>query len=265
MGNNKKEIDLDEIRGAAGKRIIELLAPKSPNQGDGLTNVEIYNKIYGNKDIDDASKKNKISALRRGEISKNMDELICIAHAMNVSLDWLVFGEGDPPPELQEKEESASDKKERPTQHEENKVDNNEEETIPTEDTVDGLLWALVNLSLCDYVRDFKIEAHGHDFFYHDVKISFSIYPDDDYQSDTVSYLIDALQRFSDSQSLSLPNNDDYNYYEKLAKSGEIVRRIPPNQWLNDRASELEWTFEEECMHCVDLTRKIGIVLPKNY
>lgn len=94
MGNNEKEIDIGKIQDSIGKRVRKLL---SPDRCEGLTNVDIYHKIYGNTGAGEPSKKNKISALRRGEVSFNMEELIRIAHAMDVSLDWLVFGKKEPP------------------------------------------------------------------------------------------------------------------------------------------------------------------------
>ncbi len=93
MGDNKKEIENKEIHDSFGERFKALL---SSFKRDDLTNVDIYNKIYGNKNIDDSSKKNKISNLRNGK-TVTLDDLIAISRAFDISLDRLVFGKEKTP------------------------------------------------------------------------------------------------------------------------------------------------------------------------
>ena len=62
------------------------------NAKKGLTNVEIYNQIYGDRDdIQDPSKANKIAALRRGD-GISLNDIIKIAAWKGLSLDWLILG-----------------------------------------------------------------------------------------------------------------------------------------------------------------------------
>lgn len=219
MSDNEREIDIDGIYDSAAKRVADLL---SSNRDDSQTNVDIYNKIYGNKKIDDASKKNKISALRRGKISKSMDELIRIAHAMDVSLDWLVFG----------KEEKSKSEK---STFEEPQTD---KESTPY--TVRSFFKTLMYLSLAEYISDYKIEARGRDFFYHDINISFSIEPlskiEGDHsvpwQCDTVTHLTRGLIELSKYGLLNLPNNNGKNYLAKVSACKGILSNIPYEQGL---------------------------------
>lgn len=80
---------LDRIK----KNIMHLFP--SPPKGDasekGPTNLEIYNQIYGDTVISEASKKNKISDLRSGK-GISLNDIIKIAAWKGLSLDWLILG-----------------------------------------------------------------------------------------------------------------------------------------------------------------------------
>ncbi len=266
MGDNEKEFDIGKIRGSIGERVKTLL---SPDRCEGLTNVDIYNKIYGNTGTGEPSKKNKISALRRGEVSTDMEELIRIAHAMDVSLDWLMLGKGDPPPELQGNltpKTTSSD------------------ETTPA-DTARGFLTSLMCLSLARYVHDFKIDYSCENYYHHKINISFKFEPfesaepyydcDDDcyypdyYQCDTVSYLTLGFRCLSNPKYhlLDLPNDDKAYFDVKTGKYNEILDFIPSDKELSD--------YKRKCTCCAGfgyipdnfLPLKKGSILyiPKSY
>ena len=81
MGNSNQQYK--EI----GNRINTLLS----SQDEGLTNIDIYNKIFGDDKKSDSAKKNKISDLRAGR-KISIDDLMLISSFFDVSLDWLVYG-----------------------------------------------------------------------------------------------------------------------------------------------------------------------------
>ncbi len=89
------------------KKNISNLLPSSPTDDGtekGPTNVELYNQIYGNRDITDSAKGNKISALRRGD-GISLNDIIKIAAWKGLSLDWFILGKEqttETPPTVQE-------------------------------------------------------------------------------------------------------------------------------------------------------------------
>lgn len=107
MGNNENEIDNKEIYDSIGARITRLL---SSFRDDGLTNLDIYHKIYGNREITEAAKKNKIADLCGGR-KINTNDLICISQTFGISLDWLVFGKEVSPAQEASEKETAENKK----------------------------------------------------------------------------------------------------------------------------------------------------------
>lgn len=82
-----------------GERINQLLSLKF---SDGVTNVDIYNALYGNDKKQDSSKKNTISDLRAGR-GINLNILMLISQKFGVSLDWLVYGKESSNKPLEEK------------------------------------------------------------------------------------------------------------------------------------------------------------------
>ena len=92
MGNSNQQYK--EI----GNRINTLLSP----QDEGLTNIDIYNKIFGDDKKSDSAKKNKISDLRAGR-KISIDDLMLISSFFDVSLDWLVYGKKNDSKPLEEK------------------------------------------------------------------------------------------------------------------------------------------------------------------
>ncbi len=205
---------------------------------EGLPAAKVYDQIYGDEYC--SNKEDKISKMKHGKTITPHD-VMKIQAWKNLSLDWLVLGKGDPPPELQEKGKNNSDEK------------------VPS-DTVCGFLISLMYLSLSRYVRDFRIKMTQRrdpdewECCYHDVEISFSLIPfrgeghyydyDDDshyyssdyYECDTALYLDHGLRRLSSSKYklLELPNDDPTMFDAKIKKYAEILDRIPPNQLLSD-------------------------------
>ena len=142
MGKSKKAEKDDSIDAGMRERAAKVM---SLTKGDGHTNLEIYNLMYGNRSIDDTPKENKVCALRRGEVTLN--DLVKIAKYTNVSLDWLVFG------------------KERTTQAQEN---------FPDKVTTTDFLNSVVALSRAPTVRDISIDVK-HPSAMNDFRPSFTL------------------------------------------------------------------------------------------
>lgn len=208
---------------------------------ENLTAKEVYQQIYGDDDI--SNKESKISQMKIGK-SITAYDVMKIQAWKNLSLDWLLLGKGNPPPELQETQERGSS------------------DEWAASNTVRGFLTSLMCLSLAKYTRNMKIETHGHDYFYHDIHISFSfvpfdISPDDDEddkyysldpdgdQCDTVSYLVQGLRALSSSKLrlLEMPTNDHGAHKLKIDKYDEILDSIPQNQTLDNYRCEHEKNF----------------------
>lgn len=127
MGMSKKAEKDESIDAGMRERAAKVM---SLTKGDGHSNLEIYNLMYGNRSIDDAPKENKVCALRRGEVT--LSDLVKIAKYANVSLDWLVFG------------------KERITQA---------QESSPDKVTTTDFLNSVVALSRAPTVKDISIDV----------------------------------------------------------------------------------------------------------
>ncbi len=248
MGDNEKEFDIGKIRGSIGERVKTLL---SPDRCEGLTNVDIYNKIYGNTGTGEPSKKNKISALRRGEVSTDMEELIRIAHAMDVSLDWLMLGKGDPPPELQGERETADD-------------------NLEPGNTVRGFLSSLMCLSLAQYVFDLNFKMKTTNYFQHEFNISFSIksMADDEsqdyWQCDTVSYLTEGLRNLAGYNLFCIHVDDDGLFKLKGNKYSEMLRSIPQQRYLLDYRGGIDRQTVEHFAYYGEY-QDDKFKIPKNY
>ena len=200
--------------------------------------------------------------------------LVTISCKTGASLDWLVFGKGNLPPELQKRQGKENKPYSETELEREEKTDN---ETEPG-NTVQGFLAGLSSLSLRDYVQNFKIDVHGHDYFYHDVKISFSISPLQkpldqkshdyqplSYQCDTVSYLINGLRDLSNPLLLSLPINDEILLSARKAKYKQILNAIPLGQKFSNREKKLESFFAGDIAFYQNDNCIIEVFLPKNY
>lgn len=205
---------------------------------EGLPAAKVYDQIYGDEYC--SNKEDKISKMKHGKTITPHD-VMKIQAWKNLSLDWLVLGKGNPPPELQENGK------------------NNSGENAPS-DTVRGFLTSLMFLSLSRYVCDFRIKTNEREDpddlerYYHDVEISFSLIPfrgkglcynyDDDshyynsyhHECDTALYLDHGLRRLSSSKYrlLELPNDDPTMFDVKIKKYNEILDCIPPKQLLSD-------------------------------
>ena len=140
-------------------------------------------------------------------------------------------------------------------------------------DTVRSFLGSLMCLSTCDYITKFEIDVRSKDFFYHTVKINFSISPLYNptsrtfYQCDSVSYLIGGLQDLFHFPLLApCYNYDDPEilFKAKLAKYAKMFNTLPANKMLTDYERKMEWQFEEDLMQCIDPLSKDWISLPKD-
>ena len=142
MGNNENEIDNKEIYDSIGARITRLL---SSFRDDGLTNLDIYHKIYGNREITEAAKKNKIADLCGGR-KINTNDLICISQTFGISLDWLVFGkEVSPAQDEVEKEDACNKEKIRTTPTVNEQLDAMKSEREGLEAMKNALIESLLN------------------------------------------------------------------------------------------------------------------------
>ena len=73
------------------RKISPLIGENIRKTRDKLDALNFYNLVFPDKDIDDGSKRNKISRLEKGE-NITLENLIAISRATGVSLDSLVFG-----------------------------------------------------------------------------------------------------------------------------------------------------------------------------
>lgn len=216
---------------------------------NGHTAAKIYDQIYGDGN---PYGNDKITKLKQGK-TVTFQDVMKIQAWKDLSLDWLLLGKGDPPPELQEDlgEGKSTDSEAEP-------------------DTVHGFLLSLMYLSTCRYIYDFRVFIRTDHFVSHQVKIFFSIPsfhdPAPEYdQCDTVSYLTYGLQNLSvlNRTLFRLTNRDITNVQAKMTKYLEILETIPSGQRLSDYKKEMEWRIEEDYANCFDPITGINITIPK--
>ncbi len=245
---------LDRIK----KNIMHLFPspPKGDTSEKGPTNLEIYNQIYGDTGISEASKKNKISDLRSGK-GISLNDIIKIAAWKGISLDWLILGKeptAQTPPAPQESQTMAERLQE---------IAEKTEKEFPS-NTVRGLLRGLMYLSFAKYIEDMKIEAHGHNYAYHNVNISFSIKPLERdgklWQCDTVTYLTTGLRELSKFGLLDLPTKTPDDRALKAAAFKRILNAIPHNSYLTEydprSGFEVYWCYQGYACNNLDIPEK---------
>lgn len=88
MKQEKQGRKSNETYSEIGERIKKVL---SLNFKDNTLDVDIYNALFGDKELLESSKRTKISDLRAGR-GINLNILMLISEKFGVSLDWLVYG-----------------------------------------------------------------------------------------------------------------------------------------------------------------------------
>lgn len=215
-----------ETQSIIGKHFAALV--DHAKEKEGLTALAVYIQIYG--DDNNQYKENKISSMKNGTGITAYD-VMKIQAWKNLSLDWLMLGKGDPPPELQGKKENTDD-------------------DLEPGNTVRGFLSSLMCLSLAQYVYDLNLKIKTQDYFHHKFNISFSIepindFPDDDcpphyWQNDSVSYLVQGLRTLA-SYNLFSTHCDNRGLFKlKGNKYTEILRAIPPQRYLLDYSGGID-------------------------
>ncbi len=106
MGRKQTGFDKDTLD-TIGKHFAALV--DYAKEKEGLTASAIYKQIYDDDEI--SNKEDKISKMKRGE-SITAHDVMKIQAWKNISLDWLILGKGNPPPELQ-KGTTAAEKAEK--------------------------------------------------------------------------------------------------------------------------------------------------------
>ena len=91
MKKEKQGRKSNETYSEIGERIKKVL---SLNFKDNTLDVDIYNALFGNDKLLESSKRTKISDLRAGR-GINLNILMLISEKFGVSLDWLVYGNGE--------------------------------------------------------------------------------------------------------------------------------------------------------------------------
>ena len=91
MKKEKQGRKSNETYSEIGERIKKVL---SLNFKDNTLDVDIYNALFGNDELLESSKRTKISDLRAGR-GINLNILMLISEKFGVSLDWLVYGNGE--------------------------------------------------------------------------------------------------------------------------------------------------------------------------
>ncbi len=246
-------LDRDGIR----NRILEIRSTH------GCTNSEQFSQlVFGDKSHTKAI--DKWTGKDSTTIPK-IDSLALIAHSTGVSLDWLVFGKDNPPAGITRKAEDENY----------NEEDDDDYDELEPGNTVRGFIGSLMHLSTWKYVRNFKIEARGHDYFYNDVNISFSIEPFPLRHlkyglTDTVAYLMQGIRSLADPNFLDLPCTAG-GLDEKLDHYARILDSLPPNRDLHSSVNAYYFADLERVSDPFYLdsesfnTPSVRIPIPKSY
>ena len=240
------------------KRILDIRDKRNCTNNEQFSQL-IYGDKSHSKTIDKWIGKNSLSI-------PSIDSLAQIAHSTGVSLDWLVFGKGKPPAQDEVEEEDEEH------YNEDNEED--DEGDLEPGNTIRGFIGSLMHLSNWKYVRDFKIEAHSHDYFYHDINISFSIRPFPNRHlkygiTDTVACFVQGLRSLADPDFLDLPCTEA-GIDEKLDHYAKILESMPLYQDLHNetalrRFSDLKDVVDPFYLEFGSGKSHKKILIPKSY
>ncbi len=88
MGKNALKVSNTDLADAIRDRVAGIV---QNCKDDGKNDVELYNRIYGDRDIQDGSKKNKICQLRQGK-TVTLDDIAALADFTQMPIEYILTG-----------------------------------------------------------------------------------------------------------------------------------------------------------------------------
>lgn len=88
MGKNALKVSNTDLADAIRDRVAGIV---QNCKDDGENDVELYNRIYGDRDIQDGSKKNKICQLRQGK-TVTLDDIAALADFTQLPIEYILTG-----------------------------------------------------------------------------------------------------------------------------------------------------------------------------